>query len=77
MQALQWTKHPPRALVLISPRTPPRGRAWGRGGGHRAGAVAGAGASHATCRWPKTRSGGRDMPLRLGWAETCNTYTFR
>jgi len=69
--------------AIISPRTPPQGRAWGRGGGRgRVGGGAGghregAGASHATCRWPKNRSGGRDR-LRLGWAETCNTlYKFR
>ena len=49
---------PSGTYAIISPRTPPQGRAWGRGGGHRAGA----GASHATCRWPKTRSGGRDIP---------------
>ena len=61
MQASQWTKHSP---AIISPRTPPQGRAWGRAGGYRVGA--GAGASHATCRWPKTRSGGRDIPFTSG-----------
>jgi len=45
MQASQWTKHSP---AIISPRTPPQGRAWGRGGGHRAGAGAGQGQGAGT-----------------------------
>ena len=35
---------PSGTCAIISPRTPPQGRAWGRGGGHRAGAGQGPGA---------------------------------